>query len=121
MADDEMDLVYRVLDGELIDCDGRHCGRVDDIEFDGGPGAPTYPAMILSGHGAWHRRLPRPLRGIGAKLFGTGTVGHDLIRVPWDEIDHVDTAVHLKQKARELGLGRGDDVVGELIAKLPGA
>jgi sporulation protein YlmC with PRC-barrel domain len=118
---DEMDLVYRVLDGELIDSDGRHCGRADDIELDGDVGHPTYVAMILSGHGAWYRRLPRPLRGIGARLFGTGTVGRDLIRVPWDEVDRVETAVHLKKKATDYGLGRGDDVVGALVAKLPGS
>jgi sporulation protein YlmC with PRC-barrel domain len=121
MSQDEMDLVYRVLDGELIDSDGRHCGRVDDIEIDGGPGRPAYLAMLLSGHGTWHRRLPRPFRRVGAKVFGTGTVGRDVIQVPWDQVSEVDVAVHLKQKAREYGLGRGDDVVGELVGKVPGA
>jgi hypothetical protein len=116
---ERMDLVYRVLDDQLVDVDGRRCGRADDLEFDGDLGAPPRLYSILSGSGVWWRRLPRPLRGVGERVFGSGVVGEDVIRVPWEQVDHLDTVIHLKAKARELGLGQGDDRLEPFIAKLP--
>lgn len=118
---DRMDLVYRVLDDQLVDVDGRRCGRADDLEFDGDVGSPPRLHAILAGSGTWHRRLPRPLRALGERVFGTGTLGDDLIRVPWEQVDHVDTVVELKAKARDLGLGRGDDRQAKRVERLPDA
>jgi sporulation protein YlmC with PRC-barrel domain len=118
---DRMDLVYRVLDDQLLDVDGRRCGRVDDLEFDGGLGKPPRLYAILSGKGAWHRRLPRPLRPLGARIFGTGVLGEDEIRVPWERVDDIGTVIKLKAKARDLGLGKGDDRQARHIEKLPNA
>ncbi len=122
MADpgDCMDLVYRVLDEQLVDVDGRRCGRVDDLAFDGGVGLPPRLRAILSGSGSWHRRLPRRLRPLGARLLGSGTLGRDVVEVPWEQVDEIAAAITLKAKARDLGLGRGD--TGEartVVAKLP--
>jgi hypothetical protein len=114
-----MDLVYRVLDEQLVDVEGRRCGRADDLEFEGELGEPPRLAFVLSGSGAWHRRLPRKLRGLGARVFGSGLVGHDLIRVPWSEVESIDTVIHLKGKARDLGLGQGDDRTGRMVERLP--
>jgi sporulation protein YlmC with PRC-barrel domain len=119
MATDRMDLVYRVLDEQLVDVDGRRCGRVDDLEFEGNLGDPPRLQTILSGSGAWHRRLPRPLRALGERIFGTGVVGRDLIRVPWEQVDDISSVVRLRAKARELGLAQGDERDATLIAKLP--
>jgi hypothetical protein len=116
---DKMDLAYRVLDDQLVDVDGRRCGRADDLEFDGDLGAPPRLYGILSGSGVWWRRLPRPLRGIGERVFGPGVVGHDVIRVPWDQVDGIDTVIHLKAKARDLGLAQGDERLAPFVAKLP--
>jgi sporulation protein YlmC with PRC-barrel domain len=117
---DHMDLVYRVLDSQLVDVDGRRCGRVDDLAFDGELGAPPRLRAILSGSGTWHRRLPRQLRPLGMRLFGAGTHGHDVIEVPWEQVDDIDAAITLKAKARDLGLGQGD--MGEargVVGRLP--
>jgi sporulation protein YlmC with PRC-barrel domain len=114
-----MDLVYRILDDQLVDVEGRRCGRVDDLEFDGSLGEPPQLAAILSGSGVWHRRLPRPLRRAGAKVFGSGSLGHDVIRVPWEQVEDIAVIVKLKAKARELGLGQGDYRQGKLVARLP--
>jgi hypothetical protein len=115
-----MDLVYRVLDDQLVDVEGRRCGRADDLEFDGEVGGPPPRlALILAGSGVWHRRLPRPLRAIGARVFGSGVVGEDLIRVPWEQVDRIETVIGLKAKARDLGLGQGDDSAANLVGKLP--
>jgi sporulation protein YlmC with PRC-barrel domain len=113
------DLVYRILDDQLVDVDGRRCGRADDLEFDGGLGEPPRLYAILSGSGTWHRRLPRRLRTLGKRIFGSGTLGRDIIQVPWEQVDRIDTAIHLKAKAREMGLGQGDDRQAELVEKLP--
>jgi hypothetical protein len=116
-----MDLVYRVLDEQLIDVEGVRCGRADDLEFDGDVGAPPRLANILSGSGTWHRRLPRPLRRAGARVFGSGVVGQDVIRVPWGEVEDISSAITLRGKARDLGLGQGDRRTARVTAKLPDA
>ena len=121
MASEEVDLVYRLLDSQLLDVDGRRCGRLDDIELEGGPGEPVYVLHLLSGRGAWARRLPRRLWRWGRKVFGEEVVGENVARVPWSEVEGVDDTVNLRQPARELGLGRGDDRWGEIVGRWPGA
>jgi len=119
MSAERMDLVYRVLDDQLVDVDGRRCGRVDDLEFDGDVGAPPRLHAILSGSGTWHRRMPRPLRRLGERLFGTGVIGEDVIRVPWEQVEEIASVVKLRAKASELGLAQGDDRDALFVAKLP--
>lgn len=114
-----MDLVYRVLDDQLVDVDGRRCGRVDDLEFDGDLGEPPKLHAILSGSGTWHRRLPRTFRSLGARIFGTGVSGDDVIRVPWSRVDDISSVIKLGAKARELGLAQGDDRDALFVGKLP--
>src|SRR5258707_15315493 len=101
MSAEHMDLVYRVLDDQLVDVDGRRCGRADDLEFDGDLGAPPRLGAILSGSGTWHRRMPRRLRALGARVFGTGVVGGDGIRVPWEGGDENPSRIKLPAKASE--------------------
>jgi sporulation protein YlmC with PRC-barrel domain len=119
MAAQHMDLVYRALDEQLVDVDGRRCGRVDDLEFDGDLGTPPRLSAILSGSGTWHRRLPRRLRSLGARMFGVGLVGDDVIRVPWKEVDEIGSVIKLSAKANELGLAKGDDRDALFVEKLP--
>jgi sporulation protein YlmC with PRC-barrel domain len=119
MAPDRMDLVYRVLDDQLVDVDGRRCGRVDDLEFDGGPGEQPRLKAILSGSGVWHRRMPRALRAAGARVFGTGVSGDDVIRVPWEQVVDITSTIRLKAKATDLGLAQGDEGAARLVRKLP--
>jgi len=116
---DRIDLVYRVFDEQLVDVDGRRCGRVDDLEFEGDIGDPPRLHAILSGSGTWHRRLPRPLRALGERIFGVGVSGRDVIHVPWTQVDDISSVVRLKVKARELGLGQGDERNAMLVGKLP--
>lgn len=116
---DKMDLVYRVLDDQLVDVDGRRCGRVDDLELDGGLGSPPRLYAILSGSGSWGRRLPRRLQALGERVFGPGVLGDDLIRVPWEQVEEVETCVKLRGKARDLGLAQGDERKARSMARLP--
>lgn len=116
-----MDLVYRLLDSQLIDVEGRRCGRVDDLELDGGPGEPVHVVHILSGHGAWAARLPRRWRRLGRKVFGEEVFGDNVVRVPWSEVERIDESIHLRKPAGDLGLGRGDERLGGVMGRLPGA
>ncbi|MDX6633213.1 MAG: hypothetical protein QOG09_1615 [Solirubrobacterales bacterium] len=116
MREDEFDVVYRLLDDDLVDSEGRRCGRVDDIELEGGVGQDTHLSAILSGPGAWRQRFPRRMRRLAARVFS-----EEMVRVPWGEVKEIDVAVHLKRRASDLGLGHGDDVAGAFIAKIPGA
>ncbi len=119
MGAERMDLVYRVLDDQLVDVDGRRCGRADDLEFEGDLGTPPRLHAILSGSGTWHRRMPRRLRAVGGRIFGAGVLGGDVIRVPWEQVDKITSAIELRAKASELGLAQGDDRDAMFVAKFP--
>jgi hypothetical protein len=119
MSAEHMDLVYRVLDDQLVDVDGRRCGRADDLEFEGDLGTPPRLHAILSGSGTWHKRMPRRLRAVGARIFGTGVVGEDVIRVPWEQVEEIASVIKLRAKASELGLAQGDDRDALFVAKFP--
>jgi hypothetical protein len=114
MREHEFDIGYRILDDDLLDSNGRRCGKVDDIELEGKPGEPAYISAILAGPGAWEHRLPKLLRPLALKLFGRGVK-----KIPWAEVDDITAVVELKSTADELGLGQGD--VQPWIESLPGA
>jgi sporulation protein YlmC with PRC-barrel domain len=119
--DERMDLAYRVLDDQLVDADGRRCGRVDDLEFTGGPGDELYLSAILAGRGVWPARLPRPLRRLGARWLGPLVWGSTARRVPWEEVEEVTARVVLRGRAEDLGLAGGDLELAPIVGKLPGA
>jgi sporulation protein YlmC with PRC-barrel domain len=103
MRGDEVDLGLRLLDDQLIDAEGRRCGRVDDVELQGGPGAQARVAALLTGAGAWRWRVPRTL----TRAFGAFTPPF-VHRIPWDAVDDVATTVKLARSAAALGLGTED-------------
>jgi sporulation protein YlmC with PRC-barrel domain len=109
-----VDLALGILDHQLVDSEERRCGNVDDLELVGvQQGTPRVEA-ILVGPPVWRGR---GRIGRTAAAVARGRV----IRVPWDEVKQVDSAVRLKKTARELGLGRGDDRARRLVAWIPGA
>jgi sporulation protein YlmC with PRC-barrel domain len=95
-----------ITDMQLIDCEGRRCGRVDALELDAGGD----PKTIVCGPGAWRRRLPGRL---GRHLPDT------VVEVPWSRVEKVKDAVHLNARAQDLGLGRGDDELRWMLSRLP--
>jgi sporulation protein YlmC with PRC-barrel domain len=119
MAKGKIDLVYRLLDSQLVDVEGRRCGRLDDLELDGAPGEPVHVAHILSGRGAWPARLPRSWRRLGRKVFGEEVFGDNVVRVPWGDVEDIDESIHLRKPASDLGLGRGDERLSRVVGRLP--
>jgi sporulation protein YlmC with PRC-barrel domain len=110
-----IDLGLNLLDRQLLDADGRRCGKVDDIALEGAPGGDFEVVAILCGPGVWRARAG-VIGRIAAWLGGGGRV-----RIPWDEVADVGSHVELRKRAEELRLGRGDDRLRPYIAKIPGS
>jgi sporulation protein YlmC with PRC-barrel domain len=103
-------LGHNILDHQLLDKDGRRCGNVDDLAVE-----EAEVVAIFSGPGVW----PQRSGWIGRLAGWIG--GSNRVRVPWDEVTKVDSAVHLRRTAPEYGLGKGDDRVRPLLERIPGA
>ena len=98
-----------VLDHQLLDKDGRRCGNVDDLAVEG-----DQVVAILVGSDVWRKR--GMMGRLAARLSKSGRV-----RIPWDEVDRIDSGVRLRRTAPEYGLGRGDDLLRPWIERIPGA
>jgi sporulation protein YlmC with PRC-barrel domain len=98
-----------VLDHQLLDKDGRRCGNVDDLAVE-----DDQVVAILVGPAVWRNR--GRLGRLAARLGGSGRV-----RIPWSEVERIDSAVRLRRTAPEYGLGRGDDRVRRWLERIPGA
>lgn len=115
MSRTELDIGLHVLDHQLLDKDGRRCGNVDDLAIEGGPGEVPQVVALLIGPGYWGAR------GGGVGRLAGWIGGGARRRIDWSEVAKVDSAVHLKHTATELGLGRGDDRLRPYVEKIPGA
>ena len=115
MSDPELlDLGLGILDHQLVDSEGRRCGKVDDLEL----------ASVREGSPGLSRSSRA--RPCGAAVAGCGRLASLLargrtVRVPWEEVEKIDSAVHLRKTARELRLGRGDDRARRWVEWLPGS
>ena len=108
----ELDLGLGVLDHQLVDSEGRRCGKVDDLELEGvGEDDPRVVAIVV-GSAGWRGR---GLLGRLAARVAPGRSRH----VPWAEVAEIESAVHLRRTASELQLGQGDDRARRWIARLP--
>jgi len=116
MSDGPIFIAHRLLDEQIVDAEGRRCGRVDDIELEGNP--PRVSALLV-GVGIYPRRVPRRLRPLARRIFGEETWGANAMRVPWAEVDRIDSTVRLRKIAEELGLGEGDDPERWIVRHLP--
>ena len=108
-----LDIALGVLDHQLVDADGRNCGKVDDLEIAGLDGDSPEVVEILVGGNAWRSR--GILGRLAARLSG------DAVHVPWSEVDSVTSVVTLKRAAAELRLNRGDRRWARLVGKVPGS
>jgi sporulation protein YlmC with PRC-barrel domain len=104
-----VDLGLGILDHQLIDSEGRRCGKVDDLELDG-----LQVKAIVAGGSGWAGR------GRLGRLTAYLSRGRAVL-VPWEEVRAVDDAVRLKKPAAELRLGRGDDRARRLVERIPGS
>jgi sporulation protein YlmC with PRC-barrel domain len=105
-------LVSQLLDLPIIDRDGRWCGIVDDVEFSGAAGKETRVKALLVGPGAYQGRMPRWLYWLTSKIGGDR-----ITRVPVERIAEIGAVVKLDRRAKDVGLGRGDDKAGRWIPR----
>jgi hypothetical protein len=83
-----VDAGLQLLDRQLIDRDGAHCGKVDDLELDEDGQGRLYVSAILCGPGALLSRTGRTRLGGWLRRFA-------LASYPWDgdpgriELSHV--------------------------------
>jgi sporulation protein YlmC with PRC-barrel domain len=106
----QLHLGHNILDHQLLDKDGRRCGNVDDLAIEG-----AEVVAIFSGPGYWPSRA-----GWLGRLAGW-VGGSGRVRIPWDEVTKIDSAVHLRRTATEYGLGKGDDRLRPYLEHIPGA
>jgi sporulation protein YlmC with PRC-barrel domain len=104
-------LLREVLDHEVVDAEGRSCGMVDDLELEWMVDGPCVAALQL-GPGAWSRRLPRLLRGLARRLFGSAVV-----RIPWAEVAEVSEVIRLRSRATAWGAGALDRRLGRWMPR----
>lgn len=110
----EIDLGLGLLDHQLIDGEGRRCGKVDDLELEGVDGEKPRVRWILTGPDAWRGR---GLLGRAAAALARGRGA----RVEWSDVHEVDSAVHLRGTAVEHGLAGGDRRAEGWVERVPGS
>jgi sporulation protein YlmC with PRC-barrel domain len=115
LSQSQIDIGLQVLDRQLLDKNGRRCGKVDDLAIEGGVGEAPEVVAILVGPGYWPQRA-----GLIGKLAGW-IGGGRRVRVEWSDVRKIDSAVELKREATDLGLGRGDDRLRPYLDTIPGA
>ena len=109
----EIDLGLGILDHQLVDSDGHHCGKVDDLELEGVRDGTPRVAAIVTGCPAWRGR---GLLGRLAAAIGRGRA----VRIPWADVKEVHAEVELRRTAEELGLAR-EERARRLVERIPGA
>ena len=110
----EIDFGLGVLDRQLLDANGRRCGKVDDLELEGVASGDPRVVAILVGPGAWRGR------GRLGRLAAWAARGR-LVRVPWSQVHEVRAGIELRGTAGELRLGRGDDRARPWVERIPGS
>jgi sporulation protein YlmC with PRC-barrel domain len=109
----ELDIALSVLDHQLVDAEGKNCGKVDDLELSHLDGPDPVVEAILVGGNAWRSR--GRLGRLAARLTGNA------VHVPWSDVGAVTSVVTLTRSAAELRLDRGDVRWSSLVGRLPGS
>ena len=110
----KIDLCLGILDHQLVDADGRRCGKVDDLELEGVRDGDPRVNAIVTGPGGWRGR------GRLGRLLATLVRARTVV-IPWEEVAEVGADVRLRKPARELGVGWGHDLAARWVEKLPGS
>jgi hypothetical protein len=108
-----LDIVRMVLDRQLIDAADVECGKVSDVELEGGAGELRIIA-VLTGPGGDNKQLPRVVQSLAQKIFG-GRVR----QVPWQEMHTISSRIKLRSHADTLGLFEAEKPFARWLSKLP--
>lgn len=126
VSDEAMNLGMQVVDRGLLDRDGRHAGKVDDLILelrDDPPGDCPGPEVValLSGPTAMSQNMSRPMQWLVRLIYRLiGLRDPRPSEVPWSSVASIDVVVHLAVDRRETGWSAvGDAVNRRIIARSP--
>jgi hypothetical protein len=112
-----------LLDHQILDCDGRHAGKVDDLEFEVvTPGDPPQMTAILSGAGALAAqiggRLGHAIERTEARLADSPVPS----RIPFAYVREIASHVRTRVPRSALPTNRAERWVRtQVIEHIPGA
>ena len=119
-----LDVHMDLLDKQIVDSDGRLCGKVDDAELTQEADGQVFVTALLVGPIALAPRFGGRLGTWLASLarHTAGDLDRPPHRVDMAHVIEIGSAIKLDVARQELGLGQGEDWVAErIIGRLPGA
>jgi sporulation protein YlmC with PRC-barrel domain len=108
--DSRIKLVSELLDLPLIDSDGKYCGIVDDIEFEGT--RELRLKALLVGPGAYADRLPGWAMWLVRRI-----AGDRITRVRMQAVRSITNAVQLECPGHDVGLARSEAAAGRWMPR----
>jgi sporulation protein YlmC with PRC-barrel domain len=116
-----------ILDRQLLDRDGRYCGKVDDVEIERDEATGTLVVTGLrSGPGALlyrfgRHRIARWLQRVTGFVFPPERVNEDPTFIPIARVMEIGDHVSVAVDADELGSAAGERWVRDhVISRIPG-
>ncbi|MEU1756598.1 hypothetical protein ABZ436_28635 [Micromonospora matsumotoense] len=116
-------LARQLLDRQIVDADGLLLGKVDDVGFAFDAQGVPYVAYLLTGQGALGRRIGGRVGRVLVALADRFTEGASTpLRIPFDQVARIDSAVRLRARADELPRPPAETWLRRhLIDRIPGA
>ena len=117
-------LQLQLVDRQMVDRNGKLCGKVDDLELEvPDDGSTPYVSAILSGPAALAPRLGGRLGGWVARVHRTlhPETEPGPVRIPWNWVADIGSHVTLAAQRDELGTNSTEAWLGEhVIGRIPG-
>ena len=119
-----LDAAFELLDRQIIDGDGNHAGKVDDLELTPLEDGTFVVTAILSGPGALGGRLGGRLGTAAASIFARlhPDEDPDPVRLSFGVVRELGPQVRLTTSRHHLDVNRLEHWVRDrFIARIPGA
>lgn len=120
----QIDVGLDLLDRQIVDCEGKLVGKVDDVEITDPTGdAPPSIVAMLTGPIAFGERVHGPVGRWIASTARRYSSTDTPVRIPMDLVDDLGTSIHLTVAVEALDR----PLMGErwwrdnFIARIPGA
>ena len=117
-------IAFDLLDRQILDRTGEPYGKVDDVEFTlDADGVPVLAALLVGQRALGRRiggRLGRWMEAVARQL--APDQHEEPIRIPYDLVERVDSAVHLSVETTALAEPPLESFLRRhLIERIPGA
>jgi len=124
VSDEVMNLGTQVVDRRLLDRNGRHAGKVDDLILelsDAPPADCPGPEVVAlrSGPTAMSQNMSQPMQWLVRLIYRLiGLSDPRPSEIPWSSVASIDVVVHLNVDRSETGwTAVGDAVNRRIIAR----